>query len=209
LDGGAGPLGYEDGGAFDDGSDLYAGVYRRRRNGDALGHDFGCGAECADAELYGITTECGQRRELDIDVEYYERDELYRVGIVDRDQSDVGRSDDQCADDQRELHANVYGRRWIDLTDRGGDGNGGVADADADRVSGDRAVGNLVESDVEHDGRHELRGIRCLERCQGNVRHPEHRCAQHQLKLHAGVCRGWWHRDANGYGDRDPWDAFR
>ena len=39
----------------------------------------------SDADLHGITAERGERRELDVDVEYYQRDELYRVGIVDRD----------------------------------------------------------------------------------------------------------------------------
>ena len=126
---------------------------------------------------------------------------MYRVGIVDWDQSNDGNSNDRRADGQRELHVDLHGRRRIGLADNGGDGDCDATDADANGVSDERASGSLVESDMEYGERYELYGIRCLERCKGNLRHPEYRGAHRQLEFYVGVCRRRRHRDPNG--DRD------
>ena len=85
LDGCSSGLGYDNGRAADDRSDVYLGLHRRRWHGDTLGDHHDCSAEHPNADVNGITVECGERHELDIDVEYDQRDELYRVGSVDRD----------------------------------------------------------------------------------------------------------------------------
>jgi len=208
LDGRASRLGYDNSRSLDDCCDLYIGLHRYRWHGDTLGHHHDR-AKCPDADSRGITAERRQRREFDTDVERDQRDGLYGVGIVERDQSNLGNSNNRRADGQRELHADVHGRRRIGLADGGGDRDRSATDAHSDGVSGERAIGRLVESDVEYYERYKLFGIRCLERCQGNLRHPEYRCAQRQFELHARMCRRRRHRDANGLGDGDRRDTFR
>ena len=54
----------------------------------------------------------------------------------------------------------MHGRRRIGLADGGGDRDRSATDAHSDGVSGERAIGRLVESDVEYYERYKLFGIR-------------------------------------------------
>src|SRR5512147_2812336 len=126
---------------------------------------------------------------------------------MDRDESDIGQPNDGSLDGQRELYAYVYRRRWLSLADGGGRGDRGGADANPDGVPDDGSIGKRVEPDLEYDQRDELRSIRFLERCQGNLRYPEYRYSHSQFELHAGVRGRRRHGDAVSHRDSDRRDA--
>ena len=101
------------------------------------------------------------------------------------------------------------GRNEFGQHNRAGKLSTECSDADSHGITAERDQWREFDIDVEHYERHELCGIRCVERCEGNLRYPEYRCAHCQFELHVGVCRKRRHRDPNGYRDGDRRDTVR
>jgi hypothetical protein len=67
-------------------------------------------------------------------VEFRERDELYGVRQLERRESYLGYAEYRCADDERDLHAQLF-RHWRNNIANGNGSDCGSTDGDAHRIS--------------------------------------------------------------------------
>jgi len=131
----------------------------RRRFGHANGGGHG-GVGRADVDAERLTDQRAIRRRFTVDVGCDERDQLYRLGWLDRHESDIGDTKHRCVDGRRELHADVYGCRWFDRADSRRYGRpGSSTDADVVGFANERSIGFGVAIDLGRNERDELYGI--------------------------------------------------
>ena len=138
---------------------MYRNGWVDRPHGDSVGDCRGG----TDAVVVCLASERPIRLGVDIDLEFDERNELYRVRQLDRNEGDCGRSEYRCPVDRRDLYADVHRKRRIGRADRIRICYIAGPDRFAVRFASDRSIGNRVAADLEHDERFELCGVRCVD----------------------------------------------
>ncbi len=120
---------------------------------------------------------------------FHERDRVYRLGRLVRQQSDQRLSNDGCAHGQCDLHTDLYRRRGQcdTVSDRLGDPTDTCGHVDCNSQHGSK-WGDVDVSVVVHE-RDFLRGLRRLDRREVHRRHPSDGRDERNDYIHAHLHR--------------------
>jgi hypothetical protein len=168
-------------------------VLRRGGNDCAYRHGVGDGRGCTYADAHRIAHERSIRRVVDADLEFDERNELYRVRRLDRDESDLRHTEHRRAVRQWDLYADVHWSRRIDRSDCIGIGYIAGSDGFVVGLTCERSIRFSVAADMEHDECDELRCDRRVDRRQRNLGDSNYRGVNEQLEFHVDLLRGGRH----------------
>jgi hypothetical protein len=137
LDGHEGDVGYTKHRRVVSRRQFHVGVYGRRRLRVADGNCNHCAA--ADGNADGVASDHCSARFIDVDVEFHECNELYRVGWLERHEVNVRLAEHWRIVRERNLYAQLFGYRRFGLANGNGDGCTS-ADSHADRVANQHCI---------------------------------------------------------------------